>query len=73
MKRWFMSYVMVYGAHHKFCHNVYEGNEHPVAKIARWTATHGKTDGFTAVLLSFQEVGPEVPEADVMTVSIWST
>lgn len=66
MKRWFMAYVQVYNRGN-FNHHVYQGEEHPVAKVARWDREYGAKDGFRVVLLSFQEVGPEVPEADVVS------
>jgi hypothetical protein len=71
VKRWFFSYVQVYQRGVlRLGHNVYEGDEHPLAKVRRWTATHGKQDGFEVIVLSFCEVGPEVPECDDLTWAI---
>lgn len=65
MKRWFMSYLQVYARGLiEVGHCVCDRDEHPVAAVGRWNTTHGVKDGFRIALLSFVEVGPEVPECD---------
>jgi hypothetical protein len=68
VKRWFMSYALAYERRTaRFGHYVYEDDEHPLARAKRWTATLGRQDGFRVVVLSFCEVGPEVPECDELS------
>jgi hypothetical protein len=72
VKRWFMSYAQVYESRRcvRLGHRVYEGDEHPLARAERWTAGHGRREGFEVVVLSFCEVGPEVPECDRLSWAI---
>lgn len=68
--KWFMSYIVSRdnGTGVKFGHSVVDSEEHPVAKINRWNAEYGAKDRATYVLLSFQQVGHEVPESNFETV-----
>jgi hypothetical protein len=72
MRRWFMSYAQVYYNPQcvSFGCSVYESDEHPIAKAERWSATYGKRSGFQVIVLSFQEVGPEVPDVDKLSWSV---
>lgn len=68
MKRWFFSYVQVYARGvMQFGNHVCNGDEHPLTVVKRWNSTYGKQDGFTIAVLAFHEVGPEVPDYDVLT------
>ncbi len=68
--RWFMSYVKVTrvgGCSMQFGSNVMDRVEHPVATVLRWNREYGRQEGCDIILLSFQEVGRDVPEMDVAT------
>ena len=73
-----MSYVDVSrdGAH-SFGHTVYRGftdDDHPVRRVAKWNKTEdGQREGRTrtCVLLSFQEVPDDTPDADELSPRIF--
>jgi hypothetical protein len=67
--RWFMSYVQVYrdGRFQFGSTTVDHNGEHPVATVLRWNESYGKKDGFQMVLLSFQPVGDDCPEMDILS------
>lgn len=69
MKRWFFSYAILpltggYDVRVQLGYAVHESEEHPVATVMRWAERERREMRRTVVLISFQEVGPEVPETD---------
>ena len=51
----------------RFGANVMDRVEHPAETVLRWNRDYGNQEGWDMILLSFQEVGREVPEMDRMT------
>lgn len=70
--KWFMSYIQVYrDGRFMFGHHVWHHEseaEHPIAMVERWNKEYGGKDGYTTVLLFFQEVYGNFPnEVDTLS------